>query len=209
MIDLGKKQQWIFRTIRHHNMDIFTIPTPPFNVQIRIQKKLLDIMRFSEGLKIEILGTLCRYFARFLAIWASSHKPTACFIKNDPSFVLFQGRFFKLSPTKFLFPPTKFLFRPRKSGKVWEFVQDLWDEWFWTLVEDILFFLVYSKFRPKSALHFNTQPHVFWLIIHFTRWWAHDLPVEEETMDKNALHRNNDKPSVSNQIKSVQDLMTD
>jgi len=28
-------------------------------------------------------------------------------------------------------------------------------------------------------------------------------------MDKNALHRNNDKPSVSNQIKSVQDLMTD
>nr|DAY13127.1 MAG TPA: hypothetical protein [Bacteriophage sp.] len=49
-------------------MDIFTIPTSPFNAQIRIQKKLLGIMRFSEGLKTEILGTLFRYFARFLVI---------------------------------------------------------------------------------------------------------------------------------------------
>ena len=161
MIELGKKQQWIFRTIRHHNMDIFTILILPFNTQIRIQKKLLGIRRFSEGLKTEILGILFRYFARFLAIWASSHKPMACFIKNDPSFVLFQGKFFKLSPTKFLFPPTKFLFRPRKSEKVWEFVQDFLGKWFWTHVECVLFFLVCSKFRPKSTLHFNTLPHVF------------------------------------------------
>ena len=58
----------MFRTFCHCSMDIFTIPTPPFNVQIRIQKKLLDIMRFSEGLKIEILGAFFRAFARFLEI---------------------------------------------------------------------------------------------------------------------------------------------
>jgi len=49
-------------------MDIFTISTSPFNAQIRIQKKLLGIMRFSESLKTGILGTLFRYFARFLEI---------------------------------------------------------------------------------------------------------------------------------------------
>lgn len=100
----------MFRTLCHCSMDIFTILASPFNTQIRIQKKLLGIGRFSEGLKIEIMGILFRYLARFLAIWASSYKPTACFIKNDTSFVLFQGRFFKKSRTKFLFPPRKFLF---------------------------------------------------------------------------------------------------
>ena len=49
----------------------------------------------------------------------------------------------------------------RKSGKVREFVQDSLYEWFWTHVENILFFLVYLKFWPKSALRFNTQICVF------------------------------------------------
>ena len=49
-------------------MDIFTNPIPPFNAQIRIQEKLLGIMRFSESLKIEILGALFSYFARFFVI---------------------------------------------------------------------------------------------------------------------------------------------
>ncbi len=56
------------RAFIHYNKDIFMLPIPPFNAQIRIQKKLLGIMRFSEGLKIEILGTLFRYFARFIVI---------------------------------------------------------------------------------------------------------------------------------------------
>ncbi len=44
------------------------INTCPFNAQIRTEKKLLGIMRFSEGLKIEILRALFAYFARFLVI---------------------------------------------------------------------------------------------------------------------------------------------
>ena len=118
MIDLGKKQQWIFRTIRHHNMDIFTILILPFNTQIRIQKKLLGIRRFSEGLKTEILGILFRYFARFLAIWASSHKPMACFIKNDPSFC-FKGDFSNYLRRNFYFLQQKFYFL-RENRKKFE-----------------------------------------------------------------------------------------
>ena len=68
MTDWGKKQPHILRTFIQCNMDIFTFSIPPFNAQIRIQKKLLGIIRFSEGLKIEILGTFFRYFARFLVI---------------------------------------------------------------------------------------------------------------------------------------------
>ncbi len=49
-------------------MDIFAVQAPPFNTQIRVQKKLLGIMRFSEGLKIEILGAFFRPLARFLEI---------------------------------------------------------------------------------------------------------------------------------------------
>ena len=56
---------WLIRAFIHCNKDIFTNPIPPFNAQIRIQKKLLEIMRFSESLKIEILGVFFRYFARF------------------------------------------------------------------------------------------------------------------------------------------------
>ena len=67
-------------------MDIFTNPIPPFNAQIRIQKKLLGIMRFSESLKIEILGTFFRYFARFLVIWACLYKTTACLRRNNVLF---------------------------------------------------------------------------------------------------------------------------
>ena len=44
------------------------LPISPFNAQIRIQKKLQGIMRFSEGLKIEILGAFFNYFARFFVI---------------------------------------------------------------------------------------------------------------------------------------------
>ena len=36
--------------------------------EIRTEKKLLGIMRFSESLKIEILGTFFRYFVHFLVI---------------------------------------------------------------------------------------------------------------------------------------------
>ena len=66
MIDWGKKQPHILRTFIYRYMDVFTIQNPSFNVQIRIQKKLLGIMRFSEGWKIEILEAFFRYFARFL-----------------------------------------------------------------------------------------------------------------------------------------------
>ena len=66
MIDWGKKQPHILRTFIYRNMDVFTIQNPSFNVQIRIQKKLLGFMRISEGLKIEIWGAFFRYFARFL-----------------------------------------------------------------------------------------------------------------------------------------------
>ena len=41
-------------------------------------------------------------------------KQRVVFLENNTLFVLFQGTFFKLSPTKFLFPRKKFLFRPRK-----------------------------------------------------------------------------------------------
>ena len=44
------------------------LPISPFNAQIRIQKKLQGIMRFSEGLKIEILGAFFNYFAGLLVI---------------------------------------------------------------------------------------------------------------------------------------------
>ena len=60
MIDWGKKQPHILRTFIYRNMDIFTIQNPSFNVQIRIQKKLLGFMRISEGLKIEIWGAFFR-----------------------------------------------------------------------------------------------------------------------------------------------------
>ena len=73
MLALGKDscatRSWNYN-FQFCNIDIFTNPIPPFNAQIRIQKKLKGIMRFSEGLKIEILGALFRYFARFFVIWA-------------------------------------------------------------------------------------------------------------------------------------------
>lgn len=68
MTDWGKKQPHILRTFSYRNMDVFTIQSPSFNAQIRSQKKLLGIMRFSEGLNREILGDFFRYFARFLVI---------------------------------------------------------------------------------------------------------------------------------------------
>lgn len=68
MTDWGKKQPLILRTFSYRNMDVFTIQSPSFNAQIRSQKKLLGIMRFSEGLKIEILGAFFWYLARFVAI---------------------------------------------------------------------------------------------------------------------------------------------
>ena len=49
-------------------MDFFTIPAPSFNARIRVQNKLLGFVRFSEGLKTEILGVFFRHFARFLVI---------------------------------------------------------------------------------------------------------------------------------------------
>ncbi len=68
MPDWGKKQPHILCTFIHCDIDIFTFSIPPFNAQIRIQKKLLGIMQFSESLKIEILGAFFRYFERFLVI---------------------------------------------------------------------------------------------------------------------------------------------
>ena len=50
------------------HIDFFIISAPPFNTLIRAQKKLFGIMRFSEGLKIEISGAFFRPFARFLEI---------------------------------------------------------------------------------------------------------------------------------------------
>ena len=83
MTDWGKKQLHILRTFIYRNMDVFTIQSPSFNVQIRIQKKLLGIMRFSEGWKIEIWGAFFRYFARFLVI-----RP--CLRRIDVSFYMKQ-----------------------------------------------------------------------------------------------------------------------
>ena len=60
MTDWGKKQLHILRTFIYRNMDVFTIQSPSFNVQIRILKKLLGIMRFSEGWKMKILGAFFR-----------------------------------------------------------------------------------------------------------------------------------------------------
>lgn len=68
MTDWGKKQPLILRTFNYRNMDVFTIQSPSFNAQIRSQKKLLGIMRFSEGLKIEIWGAFFWYLARFVVI---------------------------------------------------------------------------------------------------------------------------------------------
>ena len=79
MTDWGKKQPLILRTFSYRNMDVFTIQSPSFNAQIRSHKKLLGIMRFSEGLKIEIWGAFFWYLARFVVIWA-------CLRRNDVSF---------------------------------------------------------------------------------------------------------------------------
>ena len=79
MTDWGKKQPLILRTFSYRNMDVFTIQSPSFNAQIRSQKKLLGIMRFSEGLKIEIWGAFFWYLARFVVIWA-------CLRRNDVLF---------------------------------------------------------------------------------------------------------------------------
>ena len=79
MTDWGKKQPLILRTFNYRNMDVFTIQSPSFNAQIRSQKKLLGIMRFSEGLKIEIWGAFFWYLARFVVIWA-------CLRRNDVLF---------------------------------------------------------------------------------------------------------------------------
>ena len=68
MTDWGKKQPHVLRIFIHCDIDIFTFSIPPFNAQIRIQKKLLGIMRFSESLKIEIWGAFFRDFERFLVI---------------------------------------------------------------------------------------------------------------------------------------------
>ena len=68
MTDWGKKQPHMHRAFIYSGIDIFTIPTISFNAQIRSQKKLLGIMPFSEGLKIEIWGVFFRYCARFLVI---------------------------------------------------------------------------------------------------------------------------------------------
>ena len=68
MTDWGKKQTHILRIFIHCDIDIFTFPVLQFNAQIRVQKKLLGIMRFSEALEIEILGAFFRYFAGFLII---------------------------------------------------------------------------------------------------------------------------------------------
>ena len=68
MTDWGKKQPHILRTFSYRNLDVFTIQSPSFNVQIRSQKKLLGIMRFSEGLKIEIWGAFFWYLTRFVVI---------------------------------------------------------------------------------------------------------------------------------------------
>lgn len=68
MTDWGKKQSHMHHAFIYSGIDIFTIPTISFNAQIRSQKKLLGIMPFSEGLKIEIWGAFFRYCARFLVI---------------------------------------------------------------------------------------------------------------------------------------------
>lgn len=68
MTDWGKKQSHMHRAFIYSGIDIFTIQSPSFNAQIRSQKKLLGIMPFSEGLKIEIWGAFFRYCARFLVI---------------------------------------------------------------------------------------------------------------------------------------------
>ncbi len=68
MTGWSKKQPHILRTFSYRNMDVFTIQSPSFNAQIRSQKKLLGIMPFSEGLKIEIWGVFFTYCARFLVI---------------------------------------------------------------------------------------------------------------------------------------------
>ena len=54
----------------HSTKDIFTIPTPPFNATFRTQKKLLGIMRFSEGFKI---ASFRAFFARNPIILAKQH----------------------------------------------------------------------------------------------------------------------------------------
>lgn len=58
----------MLRAFIHSDIDVFTIQSPSFNAQIRSQKKLLGIMRFSEGLKTEILGAFFWYLARFVVI---------------------------------------------------------------------------------------------------------------------------------------------
>ncbi len=58
----------MLRAFIHSDIAIFTIPALSFNAQIRSQKKLLGIMPFSEGLKIESWGAFFRYCARFLVI---------------------------------------------------------------------------------------------------------------------------------------------
>ena len=83
MTGWNKKQPHILCTFSYRNMDIFTIQSPSFNTQIRNQKKLLGIMPFSEGLKIEIWGAFFRYCARFLVIWA-------CLRRIDVSFYMKQ-----------------------------------------------------------------------------------------------------------------------
>ena len=79
MTGWSKKQPHILRTFSYRNMDVFTIQSPSFNAQIRSHKKLLGIMRFSEGLKIEIWGAFFWYLARFVVIWA-------CLRRNDVLF---------------------------------------------------------------------------------------------------------------------------
>ena len=49
----------------------------------------------------------------------------------------------------------------RMSRKVWEYVPNLSEEWFWTHVENISFFLVCSKCRANLGCHFNSIRSVF------------------------------------------------
>ena len=73
----------MLRAFIHSDIAIFTIQSPSFNAQIRSQKKLLGIMPFSEGLKIEVWGAFFRYCARFLII-------RACLRRNDVLFFIKQ-----------------------------------------------------------------------------------------------------------------------
>ena len=110
MTSWSKKQPHRLRTFSYRNMDVFTIQSPSFNAQIRNQKKLLGIMPFSEGLKIEIWGVFVWYFARFVVIWA-------CLKRNDLLFYAKQHVVRSISRDIFQITSDEIFISSEKIGK--------------------------------------------------------------------------------------------